>query len=358
MSFPKIILTGTVLVFIGIGVAAVVKKKQQAAALAPAVAESVVKAPAAEKPLEVRKTEKKKGKELRPESVALTQPAVAQFSFPAVATPVISTGTSQKDDFPQIDRIYQLFTTGPTKLPIVETITYSSSVPWLKGRPAWVADYASYYGTSRHFIARSLNGKPDYFTQKVTKDSRFNVFRKDKKISFHLLVDISRCKMGFYYIDHDTNERVLLKTYTVGLGRLDPNKASGSLTPLGKYSLGNKIAVYKPGDTGFYHGQNLEMMRVFGSRWIPLGEEIEKCTVPAKGYGIQGAPWNEDAANGRLIENRESIGTYNSDGCIQLADDDLGELFAIVVSKPAVIEIVKDFHEVQLPGVEVATPRR
>src|SRR5580704_13193189 len=43
-----------------------------------------------------------------------------------------------KDDFPNIDRVFQLFTLGPTKFPIVETINYSSSVPWLKGRPAWL----------------------------------------------------------------------------------------------------------------------------------------------------------------------------------------------------------------------------
>ena len=100
-------------------------------------------------------------------------------------------------------------------------------MPWLKGRPAWIADYAAYYNTSRHFIARSLNGKPDYFSQKVSQGSSFNVFRKDKNIQFFLLVDVSRCKMGFYYIDLDTNESILLKTYRVGLGRLDTSKASG-----------------------------------------------------------------------------------------------------------------------------------
>lgn len=62
-----------------------------------------------------------------------------------------------KEDFPNIDRIFQLFTSGPMKLPIVETVTYSTNVPWLKGRPAWVADYANYYNTSRHFRASLLD---------------------------------------------------------------------------------------------------------------------------------------------------------------------------------------------------------
>lgn len=271
-----------------------------------------------------------------------------------VETPVVTipaqakTMAASKDakDFPNIDRVFQLFTTGPTKLPIVETVKYSSSVSWLKGRPAWVADYAAHYNTSRHFIARSLNKGTDYFSQKVVEGSQFNVFRKDKKIQFHLLVDIVRCKMGFYYVDLDTNERVLLKTYRVGLGKLDPSKASGSLTPLGSFTLGSRVAIYKPGAMGIYQDQKIEMMRVFGTRWIPLD----------KGYGLQGAPWHE--RGGQLVENREMVGAHESNGCILLNSEDIEELFAIVLTKPTLLEIVKDFHEAKLPGVEVAAPSR
>ncbi len=265
---------------------------------------------------------------------------------------------SAKDDFPNIDRIFQLFTSGASKLPIVETITYTSSVPWLKGRPAWLADYASHYSTSRHFIARSLNGKPDYFSQKIREGSRFNVFRTDKRIQFYLLVDVSRCKMGFYYVDLDTNERVLLKTYQVGLGRPDLSKPSGTLTPLGRYSLGSRIAVYTPGVEGVYQDKKMEMIRVFGTRWIPFDQEIERTTTAAKGYGLQGAPWTVDPKSEKLLENRQCIDAYDSDGCIRLASEDIEELFAIIITKPTFIEIVKDFHEAKLPGVEVAAPSR
>ncbi len=263
-----------------------------------------------------------------------------------------------KDDFPTIDRIFQLFTLGPTKLPIVDTIHYSSSVDWLKGRPAWLADYAAHYNTSRHFIARSLNGKPDYFSQKISEGCKFNVFRKDKKIHFYLLVDVSRCKMGFYYVDLDTNERVLLKTYAVGLGRPNPSSPSGSLTPLGRYSLGNRVAIYTPGIEGYYQDQKIEMVKVFGTRWIPFDQEIERVSAPAKGYGLQGAPWSVDSKEARLVENRSCIGAYDSDGCVRMASEDIEELFAIVLTKPTFIEIVKDFHEAKLPGIEVAAPSR
>lgn len=262
------------------------------------------------------------------------------------------------DDFPHIDRIFQLFTKGPSRLPIVETVAYASTVPWLKGRPAWVADYAAYYGTSRHFIARSLNGRPDYFSQTVSAGRTFNVFRKDKKIEFHLLIDVKRLKMGFYYVDLDTHERVLLKTYTVGLGRISTQKPSGTLTPLGSYMLGNKIAIYKPGIMGVFQDQKTEMIRVFGTRWIPFGQAMDGATEPAKGYGIQGAPWALDKQSGSLVENKECIGKYESDGCIRLASEDIEELFAIVITKPTFVHIVNDFRMAKLPGSEVGTPTR
>ena len=81
-------------------------------------------------------------------------------------------------------RLEDFFLKGVDKFPIVETITYTSRVPWLKGRPAWIADYASFHQTSRHFIARSLNGKEDYETQKVSPGDTFNVIKKDKSIVF------------------------------------------------------------------------------------------------------------------------------------------------------------------------------
>lgn len=259
---------------------------------------------------------------------------------------------------PAIDRVFQLFTTGPSKLPIVETVEYSSSVPWLKGRPAWLSDYAAYYATSKHFIARSLTGSLDYFAQKVFPGNRFNVFKRDKKIEFHLVVDISCLQMAFYYLDLDTHERVLLKVYPVGLGRIDPKKPSQIATPLGTYQLGDKVAVYKPGVIGFFHDKKTEMIQVFGSRWIPFGEEIQGCSEPAKGYGLHGAPWRPDHTTGDLIEVKDCIGKYESDGSIQLSAKDIEELYAIIVTKPTFIHIGKTFQEIILPGVEVATPSR
>jgi hypothetical protein len=256
------------------------------------------------------------------------------------------------EELPTADRIDRLFRKVDPRLPIVETISYKSRVQWLNGRPAWVSDYASHYKTSRHFIARSLNGKRDYFKQNIGIGDRFNVFRLDKDIEFYLLVDVSRSKMWFYYFDKGTDERVLLKTYDVGLGRIDSSQPSGLLTPLGKYSLGEKVAIYKPKQMGWYNGNKVEMVRVFGTRWIPFEEEIEGCTACAKGFGIHGAPFSENDQS-ELAEDTHGIGKYESDGCVRLKCDDIEEIFSIVITKPAFILLVKDFYDAKLPGTEI-----
>ncbi|MBI3508348.1 MAG: L,D-transpeptidase [Chlamydiia bacterium] len=273
------------------------------------------------------------------EEISLKEPAKA----PVPVSP---------ENLPDVDRIGRFFALDSSRLPIVETLSYTSRVPWLEGRPAWIADYATHYETSRHFIARSLNRKRDYFTQKISFGDRFNVLRRDMKIAFHLLIDLSRCRMWFYYFNPESNERVLLKTYRVGVGRVDKNKASGYLTPLGKYQLGEKVTIYKPGTLGFFQDQKTEMIRVFGTRWIPFESEIEGCTESAKGFGLHGAPWSLDPVSGVLVEDRNKIGKYESDGCIRLAQEDIEEIFAIIISKPTTVELVKDFHDAKLPGVE------
>ncbi|MGK5594235.1 MAG: L,D-transpeptidase [Parachlamydiaceae bacterium] len=241
------------------------------------------------------------------------------------------------------DRIEEFFNRVDPRLPIVETLTYKSRVNWLKGRPAWLSDYAAHYETSRHFIARSLNGKPDYLKQDIAEGDRFNVLRKDLNYQFHLVIDISTCKMRFYYIDLDSKDRVLLKTYRVSLGRSDSKKASGLLTPLGRYEVGSKVAIYKPNVMGFHKGQRIEMIRTFGTRWIPFEKEISDCTEPAKGFGLHGVPWVQEG--NKLVEDSASLGKYESDGCIRLATPDIEEIFAIIITKPTTVELVKNFSQ-------------
>ncbi len=331
MALARVFLIGTTVTFAAIGTVAFFKKKSDEK-LAVAVA----------LPLQVHVEEV-------PLAKAVAQPLLP--SYIPLAQPVVEE-LDEKEAIPDVDRIGRLFAFDSTKLPIVETLSYTSRVPWLKGRPAWIADYATYFSTSRHFIARSLNRKVDYFTQKVSPGDRLNVFKRDKDLKFHLLIDLSRCKMWFYYFDAGTNERVLLKTYRVGVGRVDAKTASGFLTPTGKYLLGSKIAIYKPATMGFFQDRKVEMIRVFGTRWIPFDQEVEGCSESAKGFGIHGAPWTLDSSTGEFIEDRSKIGKYDSDGCIRLSSEDMEELFSVIITKPTTVELVKDYREAKLPGVE------
>lgn len=254
------------------------------------------------------------------------------------------------NDLPEMDRVDELFRKGQTTFPFVQTITYKSSVPWKKGRSAWVADYARHFDTSRHFIARSLNGKPEYFKQDVANGDRFNVYDIDHNPSFYIVIDFSRVKMWVYAFDEKEDTRYLIKTYSLGLGALSEQTASGSLTPFGTFLLGERTAIYKPGVYGIYKGDKTEMIQVFGTRWIPFEKEVANCTEPAAGYGIHGAPWSYHSKAGKWEEDRGSIGEYSSDGCIRLASEDIEELFAIICARKTFVEIVEDFSKAHLPG--------
>src|SRR4029077_13965635 len=114
--------------------------------------------------------------------------------------------------------------------PIVETIRYKSRVSWKPGRAAWLIDYAGHYKTPVDFIVRSINGTPDYTAKTIGEGQSFNVLRADREFSFHLVCDLSRCKLMLYYIDPQEQQCVPLKTYRVCLGRLNPQAQSGCLT--------------------------------------------------------------------------------------------------------------------------------
>ena len=241
-----------------------------------------------------------------------------------------------------VDRTAELFDTRVEPLPIVELIRYSPNTSWSPHKAAWLGDYAAHFSTSKHFISRSLTlNQPLYDRQNVSVGDRFNVLRRDKPFEFYLLVDTSRSKIWFYYKDLQTNQKTLIKTYSAGLGRLSNSAPSGLLTPLGKFRLGSKIVVYRPGSRGIFKRKEVEMIRVFGSRWIPL-EGIEAHNRDLSGYGLHGTPWLPDDT-GRLREDLSEIGSYTSDGCIRLSTSDIEELFAIVVTRPTIVEIVHDF---------------
>jgi hypothetical protein len=109
---------------------------------------------------------------------------------------------------------------------------------------------------------------------------------------------------------------------------------------------------------GLFHDKQVELIRVFGTRWLPFGKELGKGTAPSKGLGIHGAPWDLNQKEGKWVEQRQAVGSYESDGCIRMAFEDIEELFSIVITKPTIVDIVRNFKEAQLPGVEVVSPKQ
>jgi hypothetical protein len=351
MSFPKLLAVIALLIFTLIGILALFKGEKSSS---DTIAVSLLATPLEveldrgvprERPTVSTPSLPRQIEGTRTSNLPATPPV------PPPTPPNLPAPPPSSPPLPEAGRIQELFNKGEPKLSFVETVTYKSRVPWQKGRPAWLVDYAHHYNTSRHFIARSLNGKADYFKQDVAEGDRFNVFRKDKNINFHLLIDVSKCKLWLYCHDVDSKERWLLKAYQICLGRIDKSKISGLLTPLGKYTVGNKIAIYKPKIQGYHNGQKVEMIRVFGTRWIPFEKEISGCTAPAKGFGLHGIPWVPNN-KGELVQDTSSLGKYESDGCIRLATEDIEEIFAIIITKPATVELVKNFHDALLPGIE------
>jgi len=335
MTLPRIFVAVTLLLFAGIGTAVFCKKGKakksenasvSSAKLAP-IEIDLAALPNANKKVEV----------------IATAEVAPQHQEPPAANPT-------SDLLPDEDRVQLLFQK-ESPLPIVKTISYKSRVSWKSGRSAWLVDYASHYKTHLHFIARSLNGRPDYNPKAASEGERFNVLTSDRPFHFYLVIDISRCKLWLYSVLDDTQERTLLKTYRCGLGRINNQKQSGCLTPIGKYSLGNRIAIFQPKMMGNHKGKRVELITVFGTRWIPFEKEIAGCSEPAKGFGIHGTPWHQ-GEDGKLSDNTASVGRHESDGCIRLRQPDIEELFAIISTHKTIVEIVPDFLKIKLPGNE------
>lgn len=280
--------------------------------------------------------------------------AIIEESPPVRAVSVECTplkSRSEDKDLPaDVDRMAQLFQPYPPTLPFVETIAYTGRVDWVAGRSAYLGDYASHFQTSKHFISRSLHGAGTYLSDRVSKGDRFNVYRKDKQIEFHLVLDLSRLKLWLYCYDKGEDAKILLKTYPVCAGKLDPHSRSGSLTPLGTFAIGNDFAVYDKGVKGNFKNESCEMVTVYGMRWISLGRELAGCTGSSKGLGLHGVPWRRSPSGEELVESRNLIGNYESGGCISLLTEDIEELYAVIVSKPAILHIVEDFIDAKVPG--------
>jgi len=337
MTLPRIFILVALILLGSIGLLALNKKKTRANS-APVQQERAASTKVFEgQPIEIDL------KQLNPQAAVLSPVKTEQV---AESAPILS--AEPMPPFQEIDNTKFLFQKN-SPLSMVQTVRYKSQVAWKPGKAAWLADYASHYQTPVDFIARSLNGRLDYTVPQISQGAEFNVLRTDKNFSFYMVIDLSHCNLSLYVLDPDDETRFLLKNYRVGLGRLDASRKSGSLTPLGTYTLGNRVAVFKPKMMGTHKMKRVELIRVFGTRWIPFEKEVENCTEPAKGFGIHGTPWAYNEAEQALVDNDSSIGGYESDGCIRLRSRDIEELYSIVSTRGATLQIVRDFRLAKLP---------
>lgn len=332
MSLPKVFLVVSLVLFSIIGIVALGKKNPEQKDVSLVVAKEEV--------------------DLSLFADAKSTPSPELPIEPAFKDPVVDCAQEEAkpvviEHDPEEEGLQALFVKG-SSCPIVETITYKRHVPWKHRRAAWLADYAQHYKTSLDFIYRSLNGGRGYSAVNVTDGARFNVFKKDVPFRFHLIVSISSCRLRAYYVLPKEKKAVFLKSYEVCLGKKDASKPSTCLTPLGTYSLGDRVATFRPKMMGKHKGKTIESIQVFGSYWVPFEKQIDGCTEPAKGYGIHGTPIVRDSTSGTLEEDTSSIGHYESDGCIRLSGKDMQELFSLVSTQKSFVEIVPSFDRSKL----------
>jgi len=91
------------------------------------------------------------------------------------------------------------------------------------------------------------------------------------------------------------------------------------------------------------------MIEVYGTRWMPFDRELENCSDGAKGYGIHGLPCRFIEEKGAIEEIESVVGVRNTDGSLRLHKDDVEELFSIIITKPTIVEVVKNKKDVHLP---------
>jgi hypothetical protein len=342
MSLPKIFFAVSVGLFSVIGALAILKKPTVKEIMSPAkqlivtqeVNIDLLSSPASNKPQLQSKTT-----ELLESELSLKTETVPEDNEVVIE--------HEQDQ----DGLLALFTKNST-CPIVETVAYKSHVSWKARRSAWLIDYANYFKTPLEFIYRSINGGNSASPVSISEGMQFNVYKRDVDFRFHIVVSMASCRMRLYYVIPQERRIVFLRSYNVCLGKKDSARVSGYCTPLGVFQLGNRVAVFRPRMMGTHKGKQVELIQVFGTRWLPFEKEINGCSEPAKGFGVHGTPMTRNSS-GQLEEDNSSIGHYESEGCIRLSGKDLEEVFSVVSSRKTWVEVVPSFQQSQLFRGEV-----
>lgn len=139
---------------------------------------------------------------------------------------------------------------------------------------------------------------------------------------FHARIDKSDYRMDIYLRDRDGSP-LYVCSFMVGLGEEDS-------TPLGQWIIepGRKVVNpdWRNPRTGEYYRSD-DPENPIGEYWLAL-KGTDEHTKDLKGYGIHGTI---DPA---------SIGSSVSMGCVRLADDDIEQVFKLLVEGHSTVQIV------------------
>jgi lipoprotein-anchoring transpeptidase ErfK/SrfK len=140
----------------------------------------------------------------------------------------------------------------------------------------------------------------------ISEDTNLQIGQRLKYTpkDFRIIIERSTCNL--YVLDN----KGLFKRYSTGLGM------PGHETTLGSYKIGNKEKEptwHKPGEGPIPYGDERNEL---GTRWMPLVPVQE--SLP-KDLGIHGT------------KRPETIGSYASNGCARLLNDEVEELYDLVV---------------------------
>ena len=170
---------------------------------------------------------------------------------------------------------------------------------------------AKKYAVSDDFLARINN---------IKDKNRIRGGQTIKVVNgpFHVVVDVKRFTLSVYL--GQGSERTLMKQFSVGLGR-------DRSTPIGMWRVRNKLVnpTYYPPRGGLIIAAD-DPKNPLGERWIGL-QGVSGDALGQERYGIHGTI---DPA---------SIGQNASMGCIRLYNEDVEELFDLLIPGKSTIEV-------------------
>ncbi len=178
-----------------------------------------------------------------------------------------------------------------------------------------LAKIAKRFDVTPEFLCR-INGLSS--PSKLRADSTIKVIQGP----FHLVVSKSRFEADVYLGSAGGPGSMYVKTFRVGLG-------SDNSTPTGTWQVDlNKLVnpVYYPTHGGVIVAAD-DPKNPLGERWIPL-KGVEGESVGKESYGIHGTI------------DPDSIGKNMSMGCIRLINEDVEQLYDLLVEEKSTVKVV------------------